>query len=336
MVGAAKADYREEQQRLPKCGRGMSSGANSARIVFMGSPAFAVPSLRALASSFDVVTVVTQPDRPAGRGRRLSASAVKLAALELGLPLWQPESLRSRQAIEHLRSLRPDCVVVAAYGEILRPQVLGLAPRGFLNVHASLLPRYRGASPIAAAILAGDNETGVTIMLLDAGMDTGPILAQARLAIAQDDTRGTLEAKLAGLGADLLLQTLPAWLDGTITPQPQDESQATVTRPLTRDDGRIRWTDAAAYIERQCRAMDPWPGAFTFWEGKLIKVWRGSVLPFSGEAAPGTVLPGPDGPAVATGCGLLQLLLIQPEGKPPMAAGDFARGRPSFIGASLQ
>ncbi|MGQ9553514.1 MAG: methionyl-tRNA formyltransferase [Anaerolineae bacterium] len=307
----------------------------SSRIVFMGSPEFAVPSLRVLAGRFNVVAVVTQPDRPAGRGRQLSPPPVKRVAVELGLPVWQPDSLRREEAVEYLRSFQPDCVVVAAYGEILRPPVLAVPAKGCLNVHASLLPKYRGASPISAAILAGEQETGVTIMLLDAGMDTGPILAQERLPILPEDTRASLEGKLAMLGADLLVRTLPGWLAGSLTPVPQDDSQATLSRALAREDGRIVWSQPAPYIERQCRAMDPWPGAYTYWQGKLLKVWRGRVIGAVAAAQPGTVLRTDQGIAVATGDGLLRLLSIQPEGRGPMKAEDFARGRPQFIGALL-
>ena len=300
----------------------------------MGSPEFAVPSLRALAEAFDIVQVITQPDRPAGRGRHLRQPPVKRVAQELGLPVWQAETLRDPQAVEHLRSLRPVCVVVAAYGEIIRPQVLRIAPRGFVNVHASLLPRYRGASPVSAAILAGEEETGVTILLLDSGMDTGPVLAQERIPIARDDTRGSLEEKLARLGADLLVRTLPAWLAGEIKPVPQGHALATVTRPLTREDGRIDWSQPASHLERLCRAMDPWPGAHTRWDGRLLRVWRGQVT--TGPAAPpGTVLAWNGGVAVATGDGLLRLLVVQPEGRPPMPAEDFVRGRPQFVGSVL-
>ena len=305
------------------------------RIIFMGSPEFAVPSLRALAGRFNVVAVVTQPDRPAGRGRQLSPPPVKRVAIELGLPVWQPDSLRREEAVERLRSFQPDCVVVVAYGELLRPQVLAVPAQGCLNVHASLLPKYRGASPISAAILAGEQETGVTIMLLDAGMDTGPILAQERLPILPEDTRASLEGKLAMLGADLLVRTLPGWLAGSLTPVPQDHSQATLSRALAREDGRIVWSQPALYIERQCRALDPWPGAYTYWQGKLLKVWRGRVIGAVAAAQPGTVLRTDQGIAVATGDGLLRLLSIQPEGRGPMRAEDFARGRPQFIGALL-
>jgi len=320
----------------------MGDGRLKERLVFMGSPRFAVPALRALAEQFNIVAVVTQPDRPAGRGRRLSEPPVKVAARELGLHVWQPDNLRGPETTRRLGSLEPDCVVVAAYGEILRPEVLALAPRGFINVHASLLPRHRGASPIAAAILAGDDETGVTIMLLDEGMDTGPILAQERMPIREDDTRGSLEEKLACLGADLLARTLPQWLAGAIEPVEQDHTCATTTRPLSRSDGRIDWERPAAYIERQCRAMDPWPGAFTGWQGRLLKIWRGRVVPREAKEEPGTVvsLEGPSvggpGIAVATGEGLLQLLLVQPEGRPRMTAEQFARGRSHFVGSKLE
>jgi methionyl-tRNA formyltransferase len=305
------------------------------RIIFLGSPEFAVPSLRALAGQYDIVAVVTQPDRPAGRGRQLSAPPVKEAATELGLPVWQPEALRGEEAVERLRSYQAGCAVVVAYGEILRPQVLAVPPKGFLNVHASLLPKYRGASPISAAVVAGERETGITIMLLDEGMDTGPILAQEALPILPADTRGGLEGKLAALGAGLLVRTLPEWLVGAIGPVPQHDSQATFSRALTREDGHIDWSRSAAYIERQCRAMAPWPGAYTHWQGKLLKLWRGHVIPRPAAAEPGTVLRAEEGIAVATGDGLLRLLSIQPEGRGPMTAEDFARGRPPFIGAVL-
>ena len=259
-----------------------------------------------------------------------------MAALELGLPVWQPEHLRGREALAHVRALAPDCGIVVAYGEILRPGVLALAPHGFLNVHASLLPRHRGASPISAAILAGDGETGVTLMLLDAGMDTGPILAQARLPILPEDTRASLEAKLAELGAALLARTLPDWLAGKIEPRPQDSALATGTRTIERRDGFIDWRGSAAYIERLTRAMHPWPGAYTHFEGKSLKVLRGQVLQAALLAPPGTVLRLKDGVAVAAGEGLLRLLAIQPEGRAAMSPEDFVRGRPQFVGSNLQ
>lgn len=260
---------------------------------------------------------------------------MKAAARQLGLPVWQPESLRGPEALDRLEALRPDCVVVAAYGEIIRPRLLALPPRGFVNVHASLLPRHRGASPIAAAILSGDAEAGVSIMLLDAGMDSGPVLAREAIPVDTQATRGALEGQLAELGASLLVRTLPEWLSGRIAPVPQDAALATYTRPLTRDDGRIDWTQPAVYIERLCRAMDPWPCAHTLWQGKLLRVLRGAVTDTVAGAAPGTVLATPGGVAVACGQGSLELLRLQPEGRGPMAAAEFARGRPSFIGSRL-
>ena len=310
--------------------------AAQARLVFLGSPEFAIPSLTALARAFNVVAVITQPDRPAGRGWQICPPPVKVAAMELGLPVWQPEQLRGREVLAHLRALAPDCGAVVAYGEILRPSVLALAPRGFLNVHASLLPRHRGASPISAAILAGDGETGVTVMLLDAGMDTGPILAQERLPILPEDTRASLEAKLAAAGAVLLARTLPEWLAGRVEPRPQDGSLATCTRTVERGDGLIDWRCPAAHIERLSRAMQPWPGAYTYFEGKLLKVLRGQLLNAAPLAPPGTVQRQKEGVAVATGEGLLRLLSIQPEGRAVMSPEDFARGRPAFIGSLLQ
>lgn len=261
---------------------------------------------------------------------------MKLAAQDLSLPVWQPDSLRGRSALTYLRSLRPDCGVVVAYGEILPRTVLDLAPKGFLNVHASLLPKYRGASPISAAILAGEVQTGVTIMLLDPGMDTGPILAQESLAIEPCDTRATLEVKLADLGASLLLRTLPEWLAERLVPRAQEHTQATYTRAIDREDGLIDWRSSAADIERLTRAMHPWPGAYCYWEGKLIKVLRVQVIEAASLALPGTVLRLKEGVAVATGQGLLRLVAIQPEGHGPMSADDFVRGRPQFVGSSLQ
>ncbi|NPV09922.1 MAG: methionyl-tRNA formyltransferase [Anaerolineae bacterium] len=319
----------------PSSDRGRTQYPSGARIVFLGSPQFGVPSLRELAQHFHVVEVITQPDRPAGRGRRFQEPPVKRAARELGLPVWQPEHLRGRKALEHLRSLQPDCGVVAAYGEILPREVLDVPARGFLNVHASLLPRYRGASPVSAAILNGDGETGVSIMLLDEGMDTGPVLARDSTPIQPDDTRGSLEERLAELGADLLRDVLPGWLAGSLHPEPQDERQATITRPLTREDGEMQWTRPADYLERLCRAMDPWPGAYTHWEGTLLKVWRAEVPKTDALAEPGTVVRVNGAVAVGTGRGLLRLLTVQPEGRPRMPAEEFVRGRPQFIGARL-
>ncbi len=305
------------------------------RTVFMGTPDFAVPSLRALLDdpSYEVVGVVTQPDREAGRGRRLQAAPVKEMALAAGTPILQPARLREPAAFTDLASLEPDLIVVAAYGQILRSNVLALPRFGCVNVHASLLPRWRGASPIAAALLAGDDATGVTIMQMDEGMDTGPILAQSSLFIQPDDTTRVLSERLARQGAELLLATLPGYLAGEITPRPQPETGVTVCRPLQKEQARIDWTQPAAAIERTVRAYDPWPGAFTTWRGEPLKIGRAVVAP--GMAPTGQVVRWQAGAAVGTGDGLLVLETVQPAGKKMMAVREFLAGRGEFVGAVL-
>jgi methionyl-tRNA formyltransferase len=305
------------------------------RTVFMGTPDFAVPSLQALLAdpAYQVVGVITQPDRAAGRGRELRASPVKQVALAAGLPVLQPERLREPAAFAELAALAPELIVVAAYGQILRPEVLALPRFGCINVHASLLPRWRGAAPIAAAILAGDAVTGVTIMLMDAGMDTGPILAQEAEPIHPDDTAATLGARLARLGAELLIRTLPAYLAGRLRPRPQPEEGITICRPLTKEQGRIDWTWPAAHIARMVRAYDPWPGAYTTWKGQSLKILAATTAP--GQAPPGHVLAWGQGAAVGTAADLLVLRMVQPANRPPMRIEAFCRGRPDFIGAVL-
>jgi len=308
----------------------------SARVLFMGTPDFAVPTLRALVEGgYTLVGVVTQPDRPAGRGRALLASPVKQYAQAQGLDVWQPTTLRAPAAVAEIAARRPDVIVVAAFGMILRADVLALPPYGCLNVHASLLPRHRGASPIAAAILAGDAVTGCTIMRMDEGLDTGPILAQATLDIRADDTTTSLGARLATLGADLLVAVLPMWLEGAITAQPQPAAGATFCRPIRKEEGQIDWSLPAVAIERMVRAYTPWPGAFTFWEGQLLKITRAGVA--EGVAEPGRVLAygGSAVAAVGTGGGLLVLEEVQPAGRRPLPIRDFLAGRRSFLGARL-
>jgi methionyl-tRNA formyltransferase len=307
------------------------------RIVFMGTPEFAVPTLRALAATGnEVVAVYTQPDRPAGRGRRLRPSPVKVAALDLGLPIFQPASLRPAEEVERLAALAPDVIVVAAYGQILRPNVISIPPHGILNVHASLLPRWRGAAPIPAAILAGDTETGVTIMLIDPGLDTGPILAKQAIPITEDDTTGTLTAKLATLGADLLTRTLPDWVAGRIVPEPQDTSLATVAPRIQPADAIIDWRKSAERLAREVRAYQPWPGARTTLHGRQLTIL--AAKPIAGDAAPpgAVVLEGRSGLAVATGDGLLRLLRVQLEGGKPLDAASFRAGHRDLAGAILQ
>lgn len=305
------------------------------RVVFMGTPEFAVPSLRALLQHARVVGVVTQPDRPAGRGQKLIESPVKQAAQRAGVPVIQPEKLREPAALAQLTAWQPDLIVVAAFGQILKPAVLNLPPFGCINVHASLLPRWRGAAPVAAAIAAGDAETGVTLMRMDAGLDTGPLLTRSVEPIRPDDTTATLTARLAQRGADLLLATLPAYLNGEIEPQPQDEALATYAPQLRKDDGHLDFTRSAAELERRVRALTLWPGAFALWQGQPLKVLRAALAEgVNGE--PGEVLPYADGVVVACGNGALRLLEVQPAGRRAMPAGDFARGARGFIGSRLE
>lgn len=311
------------------------------QIVFMGTPAFAVPVLQALheagpARGWQVIAAATQPDRPAGRGKQLVASPVKEYALEQGIPVLQPASLRKDpEAVAALAALAPDVIVVAAYGLILPRAVLEIPAFGCLNVHASLLPAYRGASPITAALLDGREETGVTIMLMDEGMDTGPALRLAKTAIERDETAATLSARLAGIGAALLVETLAAWLAGAVAPIPQAElpGEPSICRLIKKGDGEIDWSRPAILIERMTRAYLPWPTAFTTWRGEPFKILEATVV--AGDAPAGHVLVTSDGPAVGTGEGLLLLHTVQPAGKRPMDARSFLNGAPAFAGSTL-
>ena len=327
------------------------------RIVFMGTPDFAVPALEALADArfangsrpapdlrpahdlrlATVVGVVAQPDRPAGRGRRLVAPPVKQAALARGLPLFQPQSLRAPEAVARLAAWKPDVIVVVAFGQILQQDVLDLPPHGCINVHASLLPRWRG-NPIAAAILSGDALTGVTVMRMDAGLDTGPILAQREETIRPDDTRTTLEERLARVGADLLLDTLPPYLAGDLSPRPQPEDGVTYAGRLRKEDGRLDWSRPAVELDRRVRAFYPWPGAFTTWNRKRLKVLR--AIPLSswrGDALPGTIVALDDGATivVVTGEGALRLEEVQLAGKRSMDIAAFLCGQRECVGDCL-
>lgn len=295
-----------------------------ARVVFMGSPDFAVPILRSLASQHQICGVVTQPDREAGRGRGLKAPAVKLAATELGLPLIQPSKLKEPEAAETLREWAPEIIVVAAFGQILRPEILQLPPRGCLNVHASLLPRWRGAAPIQAAILAGDAESGATIMLMDAGVDTGPILAQRQLEITHEDTSVTLATRISTAGAALLLEVLPRFLSGQIRPVPQDESLATKAPMLRKRDGLLDPSRSAAELERRVRALDPWPGAYLEWKGRILKILAAHAIP--GTFAPGGHVLHEGGIAIGTSEGALVLDMVQLEGRKRVSGPEFLAG----------
>jgi len=310
----------------------------SVNIVFSGTPNFAIPTLQALVAApwANVIGVVTRPDRPAGRGRQLTPPPVKRVAVEYALPVFQPESLRDPQATAHLAAWEPDVIVVVASGYLLPQHVLDIPPKGCINVHASLLPRWRGAAPIAAAIRAGDAVTGVTVMRMDAGLDTGPILAQRSTPIHADDTRGSLHDRLAQIGADLLVETLPAFLNGELQPRPQPDEGATYAPPLQKEDGRLDWTQPADVLDRQVRAVTPWPGAFTTWQGQRLKIVRATPVPhWRGEAPPGTVIRLDDGYAVATGEGALRLEAVQLAGKRPMDVATFLCGQRDCLGSRL-
>jgi len=306
----------------------------------MGTPDFAVPSLEALANSeYEIGAVYTQPDREAGRGRHLVASPVKQAAIARGLRVLQPIKLRDKESVEQLVDLTPELIVVAAYGHILPREVLKLPRYGCINVHPSLLPKYRGSTPIASAIVQGEKVTGVTIMLLDEGMDTGPILRQVEVPIFDEDTTGTLTARLATIGAKVLLDTLPDWLTSKTEPQPQDESRATYSRQIVKEDGEINWRLTAHDLWRRVRAFDPWPGSYTRWAGKRLKVVKAIPLNGGKKGEAGTVIdlqrssPAPAG--VITGDGVLGLLKVHLEGKKEMSATEFLLGQRGFIGSSL-
>jgi methionyl-tRNA formyltransferase len=308
----------------------------------MGTPEFALPTLEKLVARYPVVGVVTQPDRPAGRGRRLMASPVKALAVAEGIPVFQPERMRGNvEAVEQLRAWAPDVAVVVAYGQILPASVLEVPPFGVLNVHASLLPRWRGASPIQGALLAGDEVTGVTIIKLDEGMDTGPMLASRETPILPEDTAGDLEGRLAQMGAELLMDVLPGYLAGRIEPHPQPEKGVTLTRPLRASQARLDWCAPATQLHHQVRAFSPIPGAYTSWDGVRLKVLRSCVVGLDdmpslpGSAVPGTGFLFGELPAVVTGEGALALLYLQMAGKRPMDGGAFVRGRKDFVGAML-
>lgn len=307
------------------------------RILFLGTPLFAAIPLRALANAgHQIVGVVTQPDRAVGRSRAPQAPPVKMAALELGLPVLQPATLKDEQVVETLRALRPEVGVVAAYGEILRNNVLAIPPLGYLNLHPSLLPRYRGPTPVAASILAGDKIGGVSIIRLLRAMDAGPIVAQATITMPPDARAGPLTDELFRIGAQLLVGALPLYAAGELEPQPQDESQATYCKLLTKADGLVDWSLPGIVIERTIRAYDPWPGTFTVWSGKQLRILAARVEgTWRGDQVPGTVL---DGPLlrVATGSGALEILELQPAGGRAMPAGDWLRGQRGIVGTVFE
>ncbi len=307
------------------------------RLIFMGTPEFAVPSLQALIDHGEqVVAVVTQPDRPKGRGRVLAPSPVKLLAVAAGIEVLQPTKVRNEAFVDELRALGPDLILVAAYGRILTPAVLGVPRLGCINVHGSLLPKYRGAAPIQTAILRGEQEAGVTIMCMDAGLDTGDMLLKGALPVSEQETSATLIPKLAELGGKLLIQVLAQAAQGKLHPEQQDETLATLAPPLTKEDGMIQWHNSAQAISCQIRALDPWPTATTLYAGKQLKPFAPTVLNEPASALPGTIVrAGKEGLVIACGQGLLQVAEIQFEGKKRMPVHSFLLGHPLTVGTVL-
>jgi methionyl-tRNA formyltransferase len=308
------------------------------RVIFMGTPEFAVPSLESLLSSgHQVIGVVTQPDRPKGRGQAIVESAVKQVARRAGLPVLQPLKMKDPALLASLQEWNPEVIAVAAFGRILPPAILALPPQGCVNVHASLLPKYRGAAPIQWALINGERETGITTMLMDTGLDTGPVLLQEQVAIQPDDTAGSLSVRLAQVGGRLLLATLDGLKAGTLSPRPQDDAAATLAPLLKKEDGLIDWTLEAPAIANRIRGLTPWPGAYTFlgpirW---LICRAQPAARPTQGHA-PGTVLDAnKDGVLVATGSGTLAITELQPANSRRMTVGQYLAGHPVPAGAVL-
>ncbi len=311
--------------------------APALRVVFFGTPAFAVPTLTALlASRHAVVGVVTQPDRPRGRGQKLSASPVKDAAQSAGVPILQPPSVKLAAFVDELAALDADVAVVAAYGQILTEALLGTPRLGMINVHASLLPKYRGAAPIHRAILHGEAITGITIMRMVKALDAGPMITAERVSIGPDETSVELETRLAQLGATLLVQALDGIASGTARAVPQDDREATYAPRLVREDGRVDWRWSAPHIHNVIRGLHPWPHAVTFAGRERLILHRSRPLAVASTASPGTILTASaDGLSVATGEGTLELLELQVEGKRPMPVRDFLAGRPLPAGTRL-
>jgi methionyl-tRNA formyltransferase len=308
--------------------------------VFMGSPDFAVPALEKLiVNKYEIAAVYTQPDKPTGRGQQVAFSPVKQAALACGLNVIQPVTFKETATLEQMAALQPDIIVIAAYGQILPDTVLALPRYRCLNIHPSLLPKYRGPSPVNAAILHGDRTTGVTIMLVEKKVDSGPILNQLELAVSDDDTGGSLSHRLSLLGAQMLVDTIPGWISGKTQPRAQDHSLASYTRREAKVDGKIDWNLTADQLWRRVRAFQPWPGCYTSWNEGLIKIKKVIPLPDDSGGKPGEVIALPKTStarvAVRAGQGLLGLLLVQPEGKREMSALEFAAGHRDFVGSVL-
>ncbi|MCG7564419.1 MULTISPECIES: methionyl-tRNA formyltransferase [Pseudoalteromonas] len=310
--------------------------SKSLRIVFAGTPDFAAKHLAALiASHHDVVAVYSQPDRPAGRGKKLKASEVKTLALEHDLPVYQPQSLKSDDAQAELAALNADVMVVVAYGLLLPKAILDTPRLGCLNVHGSILPRWRGAAPIQRAIWAGDKETGVTIMQMDEGLDTGDMLHIATCPIDEDETSASLYNKLAELGPDALVATLDKLAAGTLNAEPQDDAQANYAKKLSKEEANIDWQLDALQIERNIRAFNPWPVCYTQMQGQTVKIWQAQVV--SNKGTPGQVLSADkNGITIACGEQALTITQLQPQGKKPMSAQDFLNGRSDWVAPGSQ
>ncbi len=300
------------------------------RIAYAGTPAFAVPALDALYErGHAIVAVYTQPDRPAGRGRSVAASPVKQRALELGLPVEQPATLRTPEAVERLRGFGADLMVVAAYGLILPREVLEVPRFGCWNIHASVLPRWRGAAPIQRAIIAGDVVTGITIMQMDAGLDTGPMLLVKKLEIGDRETAGELHDRLAPLGAQALIEALDEWQAGRLIPQPQPTEGSSYAPKIRKDESLIDWSSSTLAIDRQVRALNPWPIAETRWDGRQLRIWSAEPAVQPGDAMPGQVIEAADGRiAVATGDGAVRLIRVQLAGRRAVTAAEFLNAHP--------
>ena len=301
------------------------------RLVYMGSPEFAVLPLRYLVEEgHNVLAVYTKMDKPAGRGHVLSISPVKREALALGLTVVQPKNLKDDEVQSELGLFRPEAIIVCAYGQILPAAVLALPKYGCLNIHPSLLPRHRGAAPVTATILAGDEWGGTSVMLMDEGLDTGPVLTRALVRVRTDDTTGLLTARLAPVSARLLLDVLPRWVKGGLALQAQDKAQATYFKMMAKEAGEIDWTRPAAEIERRVRAFQPWPAAYTHFQGRLLKVLSSRVVLGEADMTPGKVAAIGKGFGVATGAGVLEVLGVQLEGRQAVSGADFLRGQRDF------
>lgn len=307
-------------------------------VVFMGTPVFAVPSLQALISYDQVVVaaVVTQPDRPKGRGLTTAPSPVKVLAQEAGLPVLQPEKIRDKDLLVEIRKLAPELIIVVAYGKILPSELLAIPPRGAINVHASLLPQYRGAAPIQWAIIKGEEITGVSTMQLDEGMDTGPVFLTRETRIKPTDTAGVLQNRLAALGAEALIQTLQGLRKGSLSPKPQSQTRVSYAPMLKKEDGLIDWQRPAIEIFNLVRGLDPWPGSYTFWRGRLCHFYGPLVIEGPVKEQPGTIVQlDESGLLVATGHGYIRLSEIKKEGGRRMPVADFRRGHKMEAGEKL-